>query len=67
MWVGVRCEPEVAQARELQRGDRVVGMALDQASRVHEGVRYDFIVDTTTRSPDECAKDVTEYVTTRFS
>ena len=67
VWVGVRCEPEVAQARELQRGDRVVGMALDQASRVHEGVRYDFIVDTTTRSPDECAKDVTEYVTTRFS
>jgi chloramphenicol 3-O-phosphotransferase len=34
---------------------------------VHEGVRYDVIVDTTTRSPDECAKDVTEYVTTRFA
>jgi chloramphenicol 3-O phosphotransferase len=67
VWVGVRCEPAVAEARELQRGDRVLGMARDQSRRVHEGVRYDLVVDTTTRSPDDCAKDITGYVTTRFS
>ena len=67
VWVGVRCEPAVAEARELQRGDRVQGMARDQARRVHEGVRYDLVVDTTTRSPDDCARDITEFVSTRFS
>jgi chloramphenicol 3-O phosphotransferase len=66
VWVGVRCEPKVAGARELERGDRVRGMALHQAVRVHEGVRYDVVVDTTMRRPDECAKDITEYVTTHF-
>jgi chloramphenicol 3-O phosphotransferase len=66
VWVGVRCEPEVAEARELRRGDRVHGMALDQARRVHEGVRYDLVVDTTARNPDDCAKDIIGYVTTRF-
>jgi chloramphenicol 3-O phosphotransferase len=66
VWVGVRCEPGVAEARELRRGDRVQGQARDQALRVHEGVRYDLIVDTTVRSPKECATHITEYVTRHF-
>jgi len=63
VWVGVRCDPEVAAAREIQRGDRVHGMARNQALRVHEGVRYDFVVDTTRRDPCACASDITEFVT----
>jgi chloramphenicol 3-O phosphotransferase len=66
VWIGVRCEPEVAEARELRRGDRVHGQARDQALRVHEGVRYDFVVDTTLKAPNECAADITEYVTAHF-
>ncbi len=66
VWVGVQCDPEVARDREFQRGDRIHGMAVNQALRVHAGVCYDFVVDTTMRAPDECAKDVTEYVTTHF-
>jgi chloramphenicol 3-O phosphotransferase len=66
VWVGVRCEPEVAEARELRRGDRVQGQARDQALRVHEGVRYDLVVDTTMRSPNACAREITDYVTTNF-
>jgi chloramphenicol 3-O phosphotransferase len=31
-WVGVRCDAEVAAARELARGDRVIGMAVSQAT-----------------------------------
>jgi chloramphenicol 3-O phosphotransferase len=54
-WVGVRCHPDIAEARELQRQDRVIGLARDQAERVHEGVRYDIVVDTTDAAPDECA------------
>jgi hypothetical protein len=45
--VGVRCAPEVAAARERGRPDRVDGMARLQAGRVHEGVVYDLVVDTT--------------------
>jgi chloramphenicol 3-O phosphotransferase len=54
-WVGVRCRPEVAEARELLREGRVRGMARDQAERVHAGVRYDMVVDTTETSAGDCA------------
>jgi chloramphenicol 3-O phosphotransferase len=55
LWVGVRCEPDVAAARELQREGRNRGMARDQAERVHEGVSYDMVIDTTDMSSAECA------------
>jgi chloramphenicol 3-O phosphotransferase len=55
VWIGVRCHPATAEARELQRQDRVKGLARDQAERVHEGVSYDIVVDTTDAAPDECA------------
>jgi chloramphenicol 3-O phosphotransferase len=66
VWVGVRCDAQIAASREAQRGDRMHGLALDQATRVHEGVRYDMVVDTTTRESEECARDIIEYVTARF-
>lgn len=44
-WVGVHCDPDVAEERERRRPDRIVGMARDQAERVHEGVSYDVVVD----------------------
>jgi chloramphenicol 3-O phosphotransferase len=66
VWVGVQCEPQVAEARERRRGDRVHGQARNQTLRVHEGVRYDFLVDTTARGPVECATDIIDYVTTHF-
>jgi chloramphenicol 3-O phosphotransferase len=55
LWVGVQCQPAVAEARERQRGDRTIGMARTQADRVHRGVRYDLVVDTTDTTPDGCA------------
>ncbi|MGH9293100.1 MAG: chloramphenicol phosphotransferase CPT family protein [Acidimicrobiales bacterium] len=56
VWVGVRCDPDVAAARERARPDRVTGMAHLQSERVHEGVVYDLIVDTTGASASDCAK-----------
>ena len=47
LWVGVRCDPVVATAREADRPDRVPGMATRQALAVHDGVAYDVEVDTT--------------------
>jgi chloramphenicol 3-O phosphotransferase len=51
VWVGVRCDPEVAESRERARGDRTVGMARAQAEAVHAGVDYDLEVDTGSASP----------------
>ncbi len=58
VWVGVHCNPDVAASREAQRFDRVDGMARQQALSVHAGVVYDVEVDTTSRSTEECARDV---------
>jgi chloramphenicol 3-O phosphotransferase len=44
-WVGVRCAPDIAAAREAVRGDRPAGIAREQANAVHDGVRYDLEVD----------------------
>lgn len=63
LWVGVRCAPEVAAAREAARGDRVAGMAAAQASAVHEGVAYDLVVDTSQASPGECTQAILARVT----
>jgi chloramphenicol 3-O phosphotransferase len=55
LWVGVRCDPEIAAGREAVRGDRVAGMAAAQAALVHDGVTYDIEVDTTHDEPLTCA------------
>lgn len=60
-WVGVRCAPAVAAARERARGDRTTGMAERQADAVHLGIDYDLVVDSTDRAPDELAATVLEH------
>jgi chloramphenicol 3-O phosphotransferase len=63
LWVAVRCDPAVLAAREVARGDRVVGMAALQAPIVHAGVVYDLEVDTGAGSPEECARLIFDRVT----
>jgi chloramphenicol 3-O phosphotransferase len=62
LWVGVQCNAEVAAGREFARGDRVVGGAASQVTRVHEGVSYDLEVDTTSTESLECAHLVARHV-----
>ncbi|WP_327371969.1 chloramphenicol phosphotransferase CPT [Streptomyces sp. NBC_01217] len=62
LWVGVRCESAAAAAREVARGDRVVGMAASQADLVHRGVFYDLEVDTTRSESMECARTIAAHV-----
>ncbi len=64
LWVGVRCDPAVAAVREAQRPDRVPGMARQQALSVHAGISYGLEVDTTDRSPQECAHVIAAHVNT---
>lgn len=62
-WVGVKCDPDVARAREALRPDRVAGMADAQAAVVHEGVVYDITVETSQASPDSCAIEIISRMT----
>jgi chloramphenicol 3-O phosphotransferase len=53
--IGVFASLEVLEARERQRGDRMLGLARWQVDRVHAGMRYDFEVDTSAATPEQCA------------
>lgn len=63
LWVGVRCDAEVAAGRELARGDRNPGMAALQADIVHKGVIYDVEVDTTHTESLDCARTIAAELT----
>jgi chloramphenicol 3-O phosphotransferase len=65
LWVGVKCDPLVASAREAARGDRIAGMATLQAHLVHRGVVYDLEVDTTQTSPEDCARLIADRAVAR--
>jgi chloramphenicol 3-O phosphotransferase len=62
LWVGVRCDPIVAEKRERQRSDRTIGMARKQAATVHQGVHYDIVVDTSHLTPDQCALEIVTWL-----
>jgi len=47
LWIGVTASAEALIAREAARGDRLVGSARGQLARVHTGVTYDLLLDTT--------------------
>ena len=57
-WVAVRCDPDVAEARERARGDRHRGIARWQAARVHDEVTYDVEVDSGTLTREELVAEV---------
>jgi chloramphenicol 3-O phosphotransferase len=60
LWVGVKCDLAVLEAREKARGDRVIGMAAKQLAFVHDGIVYDLEVDTSRVSTEECAEEIVE-------
>ena len=57
-WVGVVCDLKVGLARERLRRDRVPGMHLHQRELVHEGMAYDYVLDTTSLEAEEAAQDL---------
>ena len=54
--VGVFAPLDVLEARERERGDRLIGLARWQYDRVHKDMKYDLEVDTSRATPMECAK-----------
>ena len=55
LFVGVRCPLEIAEQRERERGDRMLGLVKSDYDRVHAHGIYDLEVDTSTQSAMECA------------
>lgn len=59
-FVAVRCTIETAEARERARGDRYIGQARWQYSRVHKGVSYDLEIETDHATAEQLAPKVIE-------
>jgi chloramphenicol 3-O phosphotransferase len=55
-WVGIFAPLDVLEARERQRGDRLIGLARWQYDRVHQNTKYDLELDTSRASPKACAE-----------
>ena len=60
LFVGVKCPLEEVERRELARGDRHVGFARWQYERVHAFGAYDFELDTSTSTPEQCAAQLVD-------
>ena len=54
--VGVFAPLDVLEARERERGNRLIGLARWQYDRVHKDMKYDLEVDTSRATPLECAE-----------
>lgn len=57
-WVRVDLALELVEARERDRGDRVIGMARAQYDVVHKYATYYLVVDTATMDPEAAAAAV---------
>lgn len=62
-FVGVFCDLDVMQEREILRRDRAIGLSNDQFDRVHSGLRdYDLMVDTTNTSAFVATQQILSFV-----
>jgi chloramphenicol 3-O phosphotransferase len=57
IWVGVTCDLAELERRDRERGNRP-GLARWSAQRVHTGLAYDMIVETTAKTPISCAQEI---------
>jgi chloramphenicol 3-O phosphotransferase len=56
--VGLTAPLGILEAREVARGDRLPGLSRAQADRVHEGIAYDLMIDTSHTTSDEAARRI---------
>jgi chloramphenicol 3-O phosphotransferase len=63
LFVGVRCSLDVVNAREAKRPGRFPGTATSHFHRVHTACIYDIEVDTSHKSPRDCAEEIVARLT----
>ena len=61
-WVAVRCDVDVLEMREVERGDRYAGLARGTANIVHLYAVYDLDVDTSASSPADLAAHLAQSI-----
>ena len=67
IFVGVICENEALERREDARGDRRRGAANQQAEIVSLLNIFDFVVDTTNQTPEQCASQILAKVASKVT
>lgn len=58
--VGVHCDLDALERREIERGDRIHGQARGQFNIVHRDMIYDLAIDTTHIDPPDAAESIIE-------
>jgi len=56
--VGLVAPIEIIEARERARGDRMIGLARGQLGYMHRGIAYDLMLDTSSGTPPELARQI---------
>jgi chloramphenicol 3-O-phosphotransferase len=64
-FIAVTCDLAVLEARETKRGNRRIGLARDQHTRVFHDASYSLWVDTSRSSVEECGGAAPVVVRTR--
>lgn len=62
LFIGVRCSIEELIRREQTRGDRQIGLAASQFSKVYCFDEYDLEVNTEAMNPTECAERILGFI-----
>ncbi|MEO1100790.1 MAG: AAA family ATPase [Pseudomonadota bacterium] len=61
-FVGVHCDLEELERREIARGDRLPGQARGQLGIVHKGMTYDLEIDSTNAEPVDLADEIIQVI-----
>ena len=61
-YIGVHCPLEELERREMNRGDRPIGLARAQFNKVHQKCEYNLEVNTYSHSIAECAAAIKEFI-----
>lgn len=58
IYIHIQAASEILEQRELERGDREIGLAKSQLEEISRSTGYNLIIDTTYKSSDESADEI---------
>lgn len=61
-FVGLHCAAQILEAREIERGDRPIGLSRAHNRAVHTNMVYDLELDTGELNPEQCATVMIDFL-----